>query len=265
MADKALNIRTRNMSKSSDDNSEPSLVSIDKKLNSILSALEVTNNDIKSIRKEQSELATSVELCHSNIQDLVSTLKTQDEKIEGCSSEVDSLKNVNVTLSSRLNSVEQQLHDSEQYSHRNNLIVYGIPEDRNENILRVINRLAVTMNVEDWSDSLVDAAHRMGLRENNSRPIIIKFVSRLDRDRFLQKRKVKRNLRASDLGYASDTSVYVNESLTSHYRKLLQNTRDVAKNRGYQFVWTFNCAIYVRKSTGVPSKKILRESDLENL
>lgn len=162
---KTSNIKTRHMSKSSDDNSEPSLITIDKKLNSILSALETTNNDIKTIRKEQSEFATSVELSHSNIQALLSSLKKQDEKIECSVSEVESLKNNNVTLTSWLNTMEQGLHDSEQYSHRNNLIVYGIPEASNENISSLIHRLAVTVNVEDWSDGLVDAAHRLGQKK----------------------------------------------------------------------------------------------------
>ncbi|KAG8243631.1 hypothetical protein J6590_040933 [Homalodisca vitripennis] len=42
----------------------------------------------------------------------------------------------------------------------------------------------------DWSTNIVDAVHRMG-KENNDgpRPIVVKFVSRLDRDEFLRKRK----------------------------------------------------------------------------
>lgn len=277
---KSSSMRTRQMSKSSEDNIEPSLLSIDKKLNAIISALETTNSDIKDIRKEQGELAASVEFCHSHIRELVGSMKEQDVKINSCVSEVECLRNENGQLTRRVNGLEQQINECEQYSHRNNLIVYGVPQDSKENILHVIMRLAKAIRFEGWSDKLVDAAHRMGQREKEKddkvkedkedkedyvKPIIIKFVSRLDRDIFLQKRKVKRNLLASDLGFASENIVYVNESLTPANRKLLLKTREVAKKKGYEYIWTFNCSIFVRKSTGAPAKKILREGDLETL
>lgn len=254
---------TRKTSKSEEN--EPSLLSIDKKLNSIISTLETTSADIRDLRKKQGELVTSVELCHDNIQGIMDSLKKQGLKIDSCEREIEVVKTVNVTLERKVNVVESQLNDIEQYSHRNNLIVYGIPEYSNEKVLGVIKRLAEVIEFPEWSSSLVDAVHRMGSKDGNGRPIIIKFVSRLDRDMFLQCRKRKRNLRASDLGYSSDSNVYVNESLTPANRRLLLKTREAAKKKGYAFAWTYNCVIYVRKSPGEPARKITHEDDLETL
>ncbi|KAG8325171.1 hypothetical protein J6590_074687 [Homalodisca vitripennis] len=79
------------------------------------------------------------------------------------------------------------------------------------------------------------------------------------------KRKAKKHLRAADLGYASESSIYVNESLTSPNRKLLQKTREAARKKGYQYVWTLNCSIYVRKATNDKAVKILTEASLDGL
>lgn len=261
---KSTNSRpTRNSSKS--DDNDPSLLSIDKKLNSIISTLETTRADIKDLHAKQGELAMSVEFCHNSIKDMVDSMKKQELRIEGCEREVECVKSTSVSLASQVKVIERHVNDIEQYSHRNNLIVYGIPENNNEKVLSVIKRLAEVINFRNWSSNVVDAAHRMGSKEGNSRPIIIKFVSRLDRDDFLQCLKTKRNLRASDLGYSSDSNVYVNESLTPANRRLYQKTRDAAKVKGYEFVWTYNCSIYTRKSTGQPARKIQHEEDLENL
>ncbi|KAG8259610.1 hypothetical protein J6590_008645, partial [Homalodisca vitripennis] len=80
----------------------------------------------------------------------------------------------------------------------------------------------------------MDAVHRMGkATQTQPRPIIVKFVSRLHKDDFWNKRKVRRNLRATDLGYSSENSIYINESLTPANRELLKMTREAAKQKGY--------------------------------
>lgn len=129
-----------------------------------------------------------------------------------------------------------------------------------------MRRLAGALQFEDWSTSVMDAVHRMGkISESRPRPIIIRFVSRLNKDIFLNKRKVKRNLKASDLGYSSENSVYINESLTSANRTLLKMTRDMAKTRGYSQVWTANCAIFTRRDKESPAIKIVSVKDLDRM
>lgn len=111
----------------------------------------------------------------------------------------------------------------------------------------------------------MDAAHRMGTVKNGERPIIIKFISWLDKDTFLKRRKTRSNLRAVDLGYVSEFNIYVNEFLTPSNRLLLQKTREAAKRKGYQFEWTLNCTIFARKASNDKTMKILCEAGLDKL
>ncbi|KAG8320061.1 hypothetical protein J6590_077193 [Homalodisca vitripennis] len=181
-------VMTRNSAKSGKpETPEPaSLQSIDDKLNSINI---LSKHDIK---KEQKDLAASIELCRTNISDVKQLVTKQDSKITACEDELVRVNEENQRLWKELRSTKQELRDLEQCSHRNNLIIYGIPEDKNENIQHVMRRLAVTLQFENWSSSLMDAVHRMGkATQTQPRPIIVKFVSRLDKDDFWNKRKVR--------------------------------------------------------------------------
>lgn len=243
------------------------LQSVDEKLDAIMKLLQNNTDDIKDMKNEQKELGISIELCHANISDLKDLMKNQDTKINACGDEIQRLSDDNVQLRNRLHTLTTEIHALEQYSHRNNLVIYGVPEENNENIHHVMRRLASAVQFPDWSQSMVDAVHRVGRRKNTDpRPIIVKFVSRQDRDELLMKRKVRRNLKAADLGFSSENTIYINESLTLSTRELLKLTREKAKEKNYSQVWVSNCAIFVRKEKGnAPVIKISSERDLQKM
>jgi len=188
-------VSTRSTSKSTSEPTtpdEPSLQSLDKKLNVILMSMQSQSKDIKDIKHEQKELGCSIELCHKSVADISARIDTQDKRLADCHSEVEVMRRENVSLKMRIDSLEGQLNQQAQYSHRNCLIINGVPEDNNENILGVVRRVAVAIRFQDWDDSLLDAVHRLGKNTNSPRPIIIKFVRRLDKNEFLRKKKVKK-------------------------------------------------------------------------
>lgn len=261
-------VSTRNSAKSGKpETPEPAtLQSIDSKLNSILDILGKHTHDISEIIKEQKDLSASIEMCHENVSDMKKLITTQDSKITNCEEELSRVKDNNIKLTGELNNMKEEIRALEQYSHRNNLLIYGIPEDKNENINHVLRRLAASLQFEGWSTNLIDAVHRMGkATQSQPRPIIVKFVSRLDRDDFLNKRKIRRNLKATDLGFSSENSIYINESLTPANRELLKMTKEAAKQKGYTHVWTANCSIFVRRERGSPAIKITTSKDLHRL
>lgn len=268
MATNESKVTTRNTAKSnkSDTTEQPTLTSIDEKLTNILNILGSHTDNIGEIKKEQQEMSRSIELCHKNISDFTQLVSNQGEKIADCETELLRINSEVIRLNKELKKSKQEVNDLEQYSHRNNLIVFGIPEDKGEHIHHVIRRLANALQFPDWSTNLIDAVHRMGKStETQPRPIIIKFVSRLVKEEFWSKRKVRRNLKATDLGFGSENSIYINESLTQTNRELLKKTRAVAKEKGYTQVWTSNCSIFVRREKGSQLIKITSTSDVDRL
>lgn len=268
---------TRNAS-ASDTDDTITLQSLDAKLNTILNISNASASDIKTLKEEQKEMCKSIDMCHSQIESIHDTIKQQNKYIKDLETSVTALKNENAELNSKVSNLESKLGELTQYSHRNCLIISGIPETSNENLDYLLGRVATVIGFPEYSFKMVDAAHRLGNQKaissdpakpegqsSGPRPMIIKFVRRLDKELFLHKRKLKRSLKASELGFASDNSIYVNESLTPDNRKLMKATRDLAKSKGYDYVWTANTKIYVRKSTGLPAIVISTLDDLSKL
>ncbi|KAG8338032.1 hypothetical protein J6590_009309 [Homalodisca vitripennis] len=82
--------------------------------------------------------------------------------------------------------------------------------------------------------------------------IVVRFVRKLDLEKFIQKRKDKRNLNTRDIGFMEGQSnpIYVNNSLTQANRKLLNKARDVKREKQYTYLWVRNGRIFMRKNPG---------------
>lgn len=91
------------------------------------------------------------------------------EEVAKLSEKYTSLENDNVKLRSELN-------DLQQYSRRNNVEIKGIPEVEGENLLGLVTKIGMRLDVRiDPAD--VDICHRTGKKQegHGTRPIIAKF------------------------------------------------------------------------------------------
>lgn len=245
------------------DESQPNSLTIDEKLALIMSDLKIASADNEDVSKKRRELA-AIDLCTDVVTGILDHLKRLDLRITGIEREV---REVKATCTRRIEAVEAQIQDDQEHANRNSLVVLGVPEHSNENILDVLEKLAKVIHFPDWSSDLVDVVHRVGSRYSYGygRPMSLRFVSRLDRNTFLMCRRKKSNVRASDLGFDSHNTVFVNECLTLACRRLLQKAKDIAQEKGYEYVWTYNNSVFMKKAHGTTTWKIQNEEDLENL
>lgn len=153
----------------------------------------------------------------------------------------------NAQLRTRMNEIEQ-------YSRLNCVEIHGVPEVRDENVVSTVCAIGRALQFP-IDETMIDACHR--LRKNPQQPdrprlIIVKFVSRLQKDNLLRAKKVKRILTTKDLNSTITTSspIYINESLTSENRKLYQICRDYKKDKNIKFLWVNNGKIKMRKEEG---------------
>lgn len=142
-------------------------------------------------------------------------------------------------MQNKIRSQEVIIDDLEQYTRRNNLRFYGIPEKESENtddtIRKIVGeKLGVKIDSED-----ICRSHRLGPKKKNSttrddqlrpRPIIVKFVRYNTRRLiFANKRKLK------------GTKITIREDLTNKKRLALQSA---IKKYGNRNVWTMDGRIY---------------------
>lgn len=167
--------------------------------------------------------------------------------LKGLQDRVDSLEKTNAelrtengTLSTKVETLEKQIEQAEQYSRRNCLRVSGLQEETNEDTDALIMRLASTVGSEiQISD--IDRSHRVGNpRQQRDRPrdIIVKFSTYRSRQKFYKHRTALK-----DTGYRG---VFVNEDLTRQRSTLLYEARKLFKSSLIKGAWSSDGTVLVK-------------------
>ena len=146
-----------------------------------------------------------------------------------------------------------------QYGCRDCLEFRGIPvsvkEDTSDLICKVASLVGVEITAADISTS-----HRIKPKTDLSKfppPIIAKFVSRDTRDEVYRARGKLRDFSTKDLnklGRLAVNPMFISESLTEMNEKLFKGALSCKKDLKYQFIWTHNGNIFLRKNTSSPNK-----------
>lgn len=142
-----------------------------------------------------------------------------------------------------MSALEIQNDALEQYTRRNSLRIYGLPEKEGENTDDLIldfasNELDLNLTLES-----IDRSHRLG-RPNQSRgprPIIVKFISYRIRQKIYKKRTSLRR---------RGNTIFVNEDLTAKRASLSKRARELRKQRPNQIAntWTSDGRIFIEES-----------------
>jgi hypothetical protein len=179
---------------------------------------------------------------------------------------IEELTQENINLKEKVRQLEERIDDSDQYSRLNTVEIHGVPQEENENVMEVVKKLGVALDMP-ITEEMVDACHRLRRKQGDGRApgIVVKFVRRLDRQKLIEKRKVKRTLNTGHIGYSDSTPIYINESLTYIRRKLLATAREMRKEKGYRFIWIKEGKIFVRKEENSPVIVLTRNEDIAKL
>ena len=187
---------------------------------------------------------------HHRVDIIESTLKSLQKKQE--------------SLVERNKWLENQLNEQEQYSRRNCIRLFGVPENKNENTSKIVCEIAKKNLKVDLQLNDIDRSHRVPRRvepvpkpgeEIKPRAIIVKLTSYQHRQNLLQnRRKLK------------DTKMSLFEDLTNANRSLLWEAVKASKlpNSNILSAWSMNgkIIISVKTNKGPMKKQIHSKEDL---
>lgn len=212
------------------------------------------------------DLGKSLNLCHEKLDENGQTVKNLHDVIKKQNEVIETLRLENLAQQKKINELAVRLDDCEQYSRSNTLEIFGIPESPTENVLQTVIDVGRALDV-NISEDMVDVCHR--LKRQSNRPtagIVVRFVRRFDKERILERRKVKRNLTTRDLGLGMDNPVYINQSLSLGRRVLFAKARAVRRDFNYKFLWIDRTGkIKMRKDENNSVHIISCEDDLAKL
>ncbi|CAG9087333.1 unnamed protein product [Plutella xylostella] len=173
-------------------------------------------------------------------------------------------------LNSRITGLERETLQQQQWARLQNIEIVGVPENKNECLPDVIKKLATHLNVELQADD-VEFAHRVQPKRTaparRPRTIVVRLRRRIVKDTLIAAaRKSRKTLTSECIETGGEKQkIYVNEHLTLHSKQLLMKCKEKAKETSYDFVWTKNCRIYVRKNEKSPHLLISSEADIKKM
>ncbi|CAH0724909.1 unnamed protein product, partial [Brenthis ino] len=219
------------------------------------------NSELKIIKDEVQEIKMSIAFINNKYDEM----KERFEIYDKCLTSVNSLSNDIGILKSSLAKLEHENNVRDQWARRSNIEICGIPEKKNENLFEVIEHISEHVKFS-FNKSDIDFIPRVAPSNKDfkkPKPIIVRFLSRYNKDDFLSKTKQLKSLKACDLGFPSSQSlIFFNDHLTSLNKSLLRQVKIKAKDNNYRFVWVKNCSIMVRKSESSPILHINNTADL---
>ncbi|KAB0802543.1 hypothetical protein PPYR_04729 [Photinus pyralis] len=172
----------------------------------------------ESHKCSEESLITSLNLCHSKLDDNAKELAKINTRIDSHDDLIQSLQQENHQFRKSLSVQKLKTDELEQYTRRNNIEVHGIPQIQGEDVYQLIQKVAVALGV-NVDKGGIDTCHRIS-KSSSSSVIICKFVNRYTKEEMLAKRKIKRNLSTTDIGFSRGSTIYINENLTVYRRQL---------------------------------------------
>lgn len=211
-------------------------------------------NDIKDIAKksfnDNLEDEKFLDIIATKLSNMV-MVKIGD-KLQQLMDKCEALEKSNTRLKEENEELATSLDELQQYTRRNSLRIFGLKEEKNENVdqavVNILNdKLGVAISIDN-----IDRCHRLGaFRPGSQKPraIIIKFTSYRYRAKvFHEKKKLK------------GSGITIREDLTRARMEILNNAYE---QFGFKNVWSNDGVIIVNKNSRKTRIKSLHE--LENL
>ena len=122
---------------------------------------------------------------------------TLNDEVHVAMTGVDKLEDEVSKLATNINQAYERLLSLERYSRDLNLRFYNIPQDSNENCTEQLKKRPYYLMIWTCIKPVIENGHRIGgprtSASNDPRPVIAKFIYRLERLKVIQKKRSLKN------------------------------------------------------------------------
>ena len=177
-------------------------------------------------------------------------------------------------ISTRVDELGKAIDSMCEYSYQYNVKIVGMPELSEQESYSQTSGLCVKLFSEmgvDISLHDIDIAHRVPQRNTTARspkPIVCKFVRRLSKEAVMARRNDACKADPSSLGFGegiSLSSVRLFDHLTPKMQHVFTEAKKFKEQHNYQFCWSKNSCVYLRRDGSSRALKIRDVADLTRL
>lgn len=231
-----------------------------KLMTSQMASLPTLAASVKAIQDDIASVKASVDFVHNSMETLSTRISEVNQEVQGLLKTKDDLH----LLQKRFEDLENRVRESEQRSRMNNIEVKGVPVTPSENLFEIVGKLCHHIGLSIPKEQINNISRIPMRNDKLNKTIIISVHNRYIKEDFVAAAK-KFNIVPADLGLKGDTKIFINDHLTLENKILLNKAKNLARERGFAFVWVKGCKIFVRKTPTTPALTIKSELDLKKL
>lgn len=233
-------------------------VAVQDDLTAILKAIQV---DIKDIKEDQKTFEKSLNFMSTQFD----SFKKELANIKKLTTAVDQVQQDVKKQDEVINGLADRTAQLEQYTRRHHLEFSNITETKDENLKELIVDIADLHKVK-MVEANIEVIHRLPIRKGQKvGNVIAEFGSRNLRDTLLKAKKGIDVTNKNLFEDGNDLKIYINESLSPYFRKLLWEAKVLKKAKNYAHCWFRGSRVYVRKTDADEAIPILNEKDLAKI
>lgn len=248
--------------------SEPSLHDVMSKLDLVLRRLDVlekkqeeqvvmhdaTNRKIDKQTETIEGIEKTLEFLSSKYDNLLTTVEAQKEELKDLKEKTTHLEADLLAKDERVSDLEIQVDRLEHYSRKKNLEIHGIAYAEGEDLRVVLSSVANKLKLRAPNHEDIEVVHRVKAKAGMIPPILVRFSRQEMKEDWLKKRTSLK-----------EEGIYLNENMTFRIKKLLWETKKVAKDKEYEFAWARNGRVFVKKHEGAKPVEIRKISELNKI
>ena len=254
-------------------------------------------NDFRKLSDKTDHTIGGLSYIASEYDDFNERINSLSNKNEIFKKDIIRLNELYDKLDKNQSKIEVQLEELDQYGRRENLEVHGIPWSQNENTNAIVKKVAESLKVK-LDDKDISTSHRLypnnkvidnrpSKRQNADQfayknstqtkaelnldehsPIIVRFSNRDKRNELFAKRRTLKssvNSTSTDNQNTMSINFTLRENLTKYRKMLFNEAKKFKLSMKYQFLWTWQGQIMIRKTERSKIWKISSLRDLANI
>ncbi|KAJ6644633.1 hypothetical protein Bhyg_09602 [Pseudolycoriella hygida] len=257
MFDKQTNRHRANMAPVTRKNAQSALnTSVYKSDDKVYSLLKTLNLKIDKNHKRVGQQID--DLCINHRDEVRKHLQEIESKMDD---KIQKRLSFNASEMDRLASV---VENNERLSKLNDVILKGIPNNRNEKLMDVFDRVSSVIGFETTSNSVNTILRLKSGNNQTSSPILVKFLSANSKQDFMMKYYAHRDLKLSAIGLDSEDRIYATHNLTKHNFELQLKAVQMLKEKKIVKIQIRAGLVYVKFNGTDDFKKLVHSSDLIN-
>ncbi|CAH0407134.1 unnamed protein product [Chilo suppressalis] len=244
----------------------------------VLSALQQQNSRMDVMEQHISVIKLQNDTTIEKNLDIEKSIQFIHDKVDDLHVAINGLEKNRKEVAAQISKIEDKCDALERFTRKTSVQIRNVPKQKDEtkeSLSLIITKLAASLSVNLQAAELRDVYRMPSKPDLSYSTVIVEFSTTILKNKFLaatktynaSARKLKtEQLNSTHFGLTGPQSkIYVSEHLTAQSSRRYFLAREFCQTMEYDFCWTANGLIYLRKKQGEPHILVRTEAQLQSL